>query len=279
MSALLLLLSLTAASPEAVASGCQSVNGVWVCDDLKAAIATSGGVGASIKAKVSDPLTVLQGQVTFDSEGNDNPKSRYFSRKLHWPGGASGVTIGRGYDMKFRTEAEIKADLIKAGVSAETAAELAEGAGLKGADAKKFAKDNKALVLTQAEQKALFEQVYEEYEADTRRLVCKWAGESGAACDALWSGMDGSIQQMLIDLRYRGDLTKKRWKKWLSKPATANNLRAFAKVMGSSRKWSKVPDDRFNRRKAFMDAAVVAATPVPRPRPNPRRLRRRFGPQ
>src|SRR5690606_34158303 len=58
-----------------------------------------------------DCLTMSQGQVTFDAEGNDIPGNAYFSRVLHWPGGASGVTIGRGYDMKERTQAAVLQDL------------------------------------------------------------------------------------------------------------------------------------------------------------------------
>ena len=40
---------------------------------------------------------------------------------LHWPGGASGVTLGPGYDMKGRKAAAVKADLIAIGVDAVTA--------------------------------------------------------------------------------------------------------------------------------------------------------------
>ena len=52
-------------------------------------------------------LKVPYGQLTFDVEGNDIEDSskaghRYFSRVVHWPGGASGVTIGRGYDFGQR---------------------------------------------------------------------------------------------------------------------------------------------------------------------------------
>ena len=244
---LLLLAGLTLATPEARADSCPQVDGASICED--AAV---------------DPLRVRKGQVTFDSEGNDNASSRYFSRTLHWPGGASGVTIGRGYDMKYRSGDVVKADLLKAGVPEETAARLASGAGLTGSAAEAFAGNNKALLLTGAQQKQLFETIYDEYEADTQRLVCKWQGVSGAACDALWDGMDGSIQQVLVDLRYRGDLTRKRWQRWLSKPATRNNLKRFAKVMGSARKWSKVPEDRFDRRRAFIDAAHRADQSRPR---------------
>jgi len=194
--------------------------------------------------------------VTFDSEGNDNPESRYFSRKPHWPGGASGVTIGRGYDMKFRTRDEIRSDLTAAGVSRRATRKLSKGAGLEGRKASRFAHRKRRLVLTAAQQNLLFEQVYRWYEMETQRLVCKWEGAADASCDAIWMRMDGSIQELLIDLRYRGDLTRTRWTSWLSASAASNDLTAFAAVMGDREVWSAVPPDRFNRRKTHADAAL-----------------------
>nr|WP_237703595.1 hypothetical protein [Erwinia sp. Ejp617] len=35
---------------------------------------------------------------------------------LHFPGGASGVTIGPGYDMKMRSEIEIKSKMMQLGI-------------------------------------------------------------------------------------------------------------------------------------------------------------------
>lgn len=40
-----------------------------------------------------------QGRLTFETEGNDDATSPYYTRRLHWPEGASGVTIGRGPDL------------------------------------------------------------------------------------------------------------------------------------------------------------------------------------
>jgi hypothetical protein len=267
MTALLLALSLL--SPDASAGTCGLQDGT--CADIQAVVQARPTAKVKAAAKVSDPLKVSRGQVTFDSEGNDNSKSIYFSRKLHWPGGASGVTIGRGYDMKYRTEKEIKADLIAAGVPEATAAKLAKGAKLTGAKAKKFTRDNKALQITAEQQKALFDTVYAEYDKMTKGLVCGWAGKSGAACDTFWSGLDDNIRQMLVDLRYRGDLTKSRYKLWLSKSVAANDLKSFAKVMTDRVKWARVPKDRFERRKAFIEKAAAGATTtaVPIPRRNP----------
>jgi hypothetical protein len=46
---------------------------------------------------------VAKGQATYNSEGNEGGK--YHSRKAHHPTAASGVTIGRGYDLKEKKPA------------------------------------------------------------------------------------------------------------------------------------------------------------------------------
>lgn len=68
------------------------------------------------------------------------------SNRLHWPKGASGVTIGPGYDMKERSATEIKSDLVAVGVSSTAATSAAAGSGLIGKDASKFALENKNLI-------------------------------------------------------------------------------------------------------------------------------------
>ncbi len=52
------------------------------------------------------------------AEGDNIPHSQYYFRKIHWPGNAaqyskfgSKVTLGRGYDLKYRTELEVISDL------------------------------------------------------------------------------------------------------------------------------------------------------------------------
>ena len=74
----------------------------------------------------------------FDSEGLENPGGKYHSRVPHLPPGASGVTIGRGYDIKYRSKQSVIRDLKNAGVSESDAKRLAKGVGLTGQAAKKF---------------------------------------------------------------------------------------------------------------------------------------------
>ncbi|WLI78207.1 peptidoglycan-binding protein [Kosakonia sp. H02] len=63
------------------------------------------------------PLQVQEGQLTFDYEGVDYitavepfrqpARMPWFSRILHHPSSDSGVTLGRGYDMKKRSAGSI----------------------------------------------------------------------------------------------------------------------------------------------------------------------------
>ena len=58
-----------------------------------------------------------RGVLTWEAEGSEG--GRYHSRVLHVPSNTSGLTIGRGYDMKDRSAAEAQKDLIAAGVDAK----------------------------------------------------------------------------------------------------------------------------------------------------------------
>jgi GH24 family phage-related lysozyme (muramidase) len=68
------------------------------------------------------------------------------SEHLHWPGGASGVTLGAGYDMRSRTKEEVMSDLITIGVDVQIARKVAEGAGLVGQDANSFVRQHRKLL-------------------------------------------------------------------------------------------------------------------------------------
>ncbi len=149
-----------------------------------------------------------KGWITWVAEGNNDSKSQFYSRKAHWPQGASGVTIGRGYDMKERTKEEVFSDLTEAGVSVENANLLKEGAGLTQNAAKDFVKSEKIkdIELTEEEQLNLFNIVYAFYESDAKRLCTK--GDVVAlygSCN--FDKLDQNIKDLIVDLRYRGDYT------------------------------------------------------------------------
>jgi uncharacterized protein (TIGR02594 family) len=234
-----------------------------------AAGAPGAGDGKPVQKK-DDPLKVSEGQVTFDAEGQDSGK--YFSRVCHWPGGNSGVTIGRGYDLGSRTAKGVLADLNGAGITGAQATTLSTGAGLKGDAAGKWVKDNKAKVgeITHDQQKALFALVYAELKQSVvdiseKKGTAKSPGAKTVYGDVDFDTLHPAIMEMLVDLRYRGDYTGKT-REWIQPLVVKNDLKGFAAAMSDS-KWMTtfgVPKDRFDRRKAFMQAALVGK-PAPKP--------------
>lgn len=150
-------------------------------------------------------MNVKKGQITFDAEGNDIETSQYFSRVIHWPGNSlSGVTIGRGYDMGDRSKAEVKQDMIKAGISSDSATALSQGAGLKGIKAKEFVDKNKKTIgkITHAQQINLFNNIYPIYEQRTQQNYDKWtANQKGRV---IWNNLDQAIRDVLVDFVYQG---------------------------------------------------------------------------
>ncbi len=94
------------------------------------------------------------------------------SNKLHWPGGASGVTLGPGYDLKGKSRDTVIKDLTAVGVDRATASKVANGVGLEGQAAKTFAANNKGLVnLSKAQESQLLQVTIKGYEAAVNRNV------------------------------------------------------------------------------------------------------------
>ncbi|MDN7426178.1 glycoside hydrolase family protein [Burkholderia sp. AU45388] len=94
------------------------------------------------------------------------------TNRLHWPGGASGVTLGAGYDMKGRSEAGIIADMKAIGLSDETAEGIAKAAGKQDSDANDFAKNNRNVVdLTHEQEVGLLRHTVKPYEEMVRRSI------------------------------------------------------------------------------------------------------------
>ena len=210
-----------------------------------------------------DNFKVDQGQLTFDAEGSEGGK--YHTRTAHWPGGASGVTIGRGYDLGAHKAEAIKADMTAAGVAPADAGKYAGAAGLKGKDAKAWLDKNKDTLpeITPEQQKALFETTYEEHRADVERISGNYAetkaketGKDASEFEINFDTLHPAIKDTLVDLRYRGDYTPAT-RKFVQPLAIANDLAGLTAVMGDKSKWSTVPEDRFQRRKTYLEAALA----------------------
>lgn len=91
---------------------------------------------------------------------------------LHWPGGASGVTLGAGYDMKARSAGNIITDMKSIGLSDATAQAISHGAGLQGTAANTFATANHNLVnLNDGQQVQLLRHIVTTYENMVRSSI------------------------------------------------------------------------------------------------------------
>jgi hypothetical protein len=148
---------------------------------------------------------ILEGRLTYNAEGNDISSSIYYSRVIHWPGNdLSGVTLGRGYDMGDRTEANVYGDMVASGIPSEQAAKISKGAGLKGNSARDFVLSNKSDIgeITLQQQKSLFAIIYPKYVDRAISNYGKWTnGVSGAKP---WGELDSTIQEVLVDFVYQG---------------------------------------------------------------------------
>ncbi len=197
------------------------------------------------------------GKVTFESEGAE--KGPYHSRILHVPSPTSGLTIGRGYDMKFKGKLEIKQDLMVAGVKLAEAEQLSKASGLFGQSAKAFIKSQKLekYEISLPQQLKLFEITYKKEEAETKRL-CTKADVTAKYGTCNWQVLDPAMKQILVDLKFRGDYTG-RIRQVLQKHIVANDTKAFLSVISDRTAWlqQRVPSDRFQRRVTFLKANTI----------------------
>ena len=211
-------------------------------------------------------VTPSVGLVTWDSEGQEG--GPFHSRKLHVPSTSSGLTIGRGYDMKERKAAGIIQDLTASDVGLTDATTLSAAAGLSGEAAKDFITEHglEDFEISKLGQKLLFLRTYEEIKADVKRICGKAdVAKKYGATD--WNKLHPAIVDILVDLRFRGDYTSNA-RALIQKTVAKNDLVAFAKVLKQASHWTGVPSDRFNRRVAYLNKALAAhkaAAPAAKP--------------
>jgi hypothetical protein len=212
----------------------------------------------------ADNFRISAGQLTFDAEGQEGGK--HHSRRPHWPGGTSGVTIGRGYDMKLRTKDEVLADLKKAGVPMKTAEQIAGAAGLAVNDAKEFVEENRHKIeITPRQQRLLFELAYGAAEADVKRIVAKDdVAKKYGAMD--WVDLDQAVRDLLVDLRYVGHYTPETREK-VQKPAVKNDVAALATLF-EDQSWTLNDPHRQKRRADHLRKAGGVKRQAPSPADN-----------
>lgn len=190
------------------------------------------------------------GLLTWEAEGQEG--GPYHSRRLHVPSSISGLTIGRGYDMKFKGDTKIYDDLTRSGVSDDMATLLAKAGGLSGEAAKAFITANNLadFEISKEAQRQLFLLSYGEMVADVQRICNK--KDCVAIYGAVdWSELRSEIKEVLVDLRYRGDYTSQS-RKLIQKFVADNNLAEFSRALSTRQLWQQVPQDRFDRRVACL---------------------------
>ncbi len=199
-------------------------------------------------------MTITKGLLTYEAEGTEG--GRFHSRKLHVPPENSGLTIGRGYDLKRRKSSEIKTDLCAAGVSHAHATLLAGAAKLNGVNAEKFIGDNnlKTFEISIDTQEKLFITLYEEMAINVKRAFNKVdCVKTYGKVD--WEKLDITIKDVVIDLQYRGDYTPASRK--LIQPLIVNNdLNGMGRILSIRSLWAYVPEDRFRKRADFLSEAI-----------------------
>ncbi|WDU45867.1 peptidoglycan-binding protein [Taylorella equigenitalis] len=168
------------------------------------------------------PIPVKSGQFTFDQEGIDRRTSVLFSRVIHQPTIGSGVTIGRGHDMKYRTPCEIRKDLERAGIPSEQAKLISKAALMSGIEAKIFVKNNKHKIgeISNLQQTNLFNLIYPLYIKETKRIFLNKIRNLSLVKattnnlynttpnihEEIWDLLDENIKIVLIDMKYQGVL-------------------------------------------------------------------------
>jgi len=185
-------------------------------------------------AKTAEWISERGKELTKACEGNQG--------KPYWPEGASGITIGYGYDLRERSGPEVTSQLITAGVAADLAALLSTGHAKSAATqptAKAFLDSPvtfrgvkttyRQLEIEPSARDKLFELVYGINAQDVRRICLKQdvAAQYGN-CD--WSALHPAIKAVLIDLRFRGDYHPES-RRYLQKTVARNDPAAFGQAL------------------------------------------------
>lgn len=202
-------------------------------------------------------LKVRFGQATFDAEGTEQT-GRFFSRRISYPGiGDSGVTIGRGYDMGRRTARQVLRELSAAGMPRDAAEFLSHAAGLRGDKAKEFVVFNAddAPVMSLEVQKKLFEDVVTpEIVKDIKRIFSK-PDTVKRYGEPAWESLPQAAQELVFDLRYRGDYTP-HTRQRLQQPLASGDYAELRRVINDTKYWQSlgVPRERIRERQQIAAA-------------------------
>lgn len=178
------------------------------------------GAGHRPETQAGESYVIQSGELTATGEGSD-AQTRY----IHWPGtAASGVTLGKGYDIGSRTPGAVIADLTGAGMGQAQAEKISAGAQKKGAAAGAFVAAHKAEIgeIAKSVQVRLLATQLEVYRERAHHTATDQQadpqGRNAAAqekkghkpagtfvmSEAEWGGLHPAMVEFLTDLIYQG---------------------------------------------------------------------------
>lgn len=139
------------------------------------------------------------GTVTWASEGTEG--GTFHTRCFSVPSATSGLTIGRGYDMKDRTPQSVSTDLVAVGLAQARVATIKKAAGLSGSEARNFVVDSDLLdfQLTPEQQLALFRLSYDEQANEVKRISALEKTEKDYG-KVDWDKLVAKIKGIAVDL-------------------------------------------------------------------------------
>jgi len=158
-------------------------------------------------------LEPSKGIVTFRAEGNNIRGNPYYSRVIHWPGiarqceargSASGVTIGRGFDMRERSKESILHDLRISGIPFEQASKISLAARVHNCNALAFVRKYRDDIgeINEIQQLKLFNITYLKYVSNAERIYTRYKKPNSPS----WSSLNERIKEIFVDMIYQGVL-------------------------------------------------------------------------
>lgn len=196
------------------------------------------------------------GRLTWDSEGHEG--GRYHSRVLHVPTESSGVTIGRGYDLKMRNSGEIETTLRQSLIDEKQIPKLIKAIGLKGEEAKKFIRDSNLsdFEIEPLSQRILFDISYDQKLSDAKRLCTKKDVRQKFKGECDWGNMDPVLKAFVVDLNFRGDYgptTREKIQEFIND----GNIKAILDSLKTDTHWRGVPPVRHEARKKLLQQRLI----------------------
>lgn len=191
--------------------------------------------------------------LTWMAEANEDPDDADYTRRLRVPSVPGyGVTLGRGYDMKFVFTSDIYGDLVNIGVNESIADVISNAAQLQGDDARQFLENNSLtnFTITRRQEWELFKIL-----RDSKIMAAKMILADNSTFDGVdFDVLDSPVKGLVLDLFYRMEYFTNYAS--LQPEVEKNNASALTSLISDRSKWTNVNDDRFNRRKVHIEKAT-----------------------